>query len=505
MRLSKLNEVFYRVEGNRNELLYLKKDLSVFVPGAQYTPSFKNHLWDGKISYLDLKNMTVPAGLYGSVYKCCKDFDFPLEVDDEVRKDQTPDASGDLNPFISSLSLPFAPRDYQLEQLKTAIERRRGVVSSPTGSGKSLVIYMFIRWCLENVPGKIILIVPNVTLVEQMWSDFKSYGWKDVDDFGEQLYSGKKPTFKKRLLVTTYQSIMRKERDFFEDYSVLIDDEAHSVKSTQLMKIAKFCVNAKYRIGFTGTIPKEPVDYLNIFGVLGVKIYELKSKNLIEAGVLSDIKVVNLFLDYPDGIRAIGSSRDYINEVKMVEDMPERNQAFSFILDKLPKGQNTLILINHLEHLDSVRKWLEENYSGRFSIHVIQGETDPIVREGIRQNMEDEKDVLLLATYGTMSTGVNIKRIHNIVFGAGSKSHIRVLQSIGRGLRLHESKDKLVLWDVVDDLSRRNAKGRTKLNYMMKHWAERYKIYQEQGFVCFKKTIPIDVADGGLSEYICRD
>ena len=502
MRVSKLNEVFYRVQGTRTELLYLKKDTSVFVPGAQYTPSFKNHLWDGKISYLDLKTGSLPAGLFRIVEKCCKDFEFPLETDEEVRKDLEKDAFPEPEKFAETLGLPFPPRDYQLDQLKPIVENRRGEVSSPTGSGKSLVIYMFVRWALENVPGKIILIVPNVTLVEQMLSDFKSYGWADVDDFLEILYSGKKPTFKKRILLTTYQSIMRKTADFYEDYTVLMNDEAHSVKSAQLMKIAKFCVNARYRVGFTGTIPTEPVDYNNVFGVLGQKIYELKSKNLIEAGVLSDIKVVNLFLDYPDRTRILGSSRDYVNEVKMIEEMPERNQGFAFVLDRLPKGQNTLILVNHIKHLESVEKWLTETYFSRYSVHVIQGETDPIIREGIRKSMEDEKDVVLLATYGTMSTGVNIRRIHNIVFGASSKSHIRVLQSIGRGLRLHESKEKLVLWDVVDDLSRRSAKGRTKLNYMMKHWAERYKLYQEQGFVCLKKTIPIEMLEGSVFDYV---
>lgn len=493
MNLEKLNEVLYRVSGPYTELSQLKKDLSFFVPGSQFSPAFKNHMWDGKISFLDGRHRTVPAGLYPLIYKTCQEMKYDLRVDEGVKADQTQDPAPDTEGFLKTLNLPFEPRDYQTKQFEKAITHRRGVICSPTGSGKSLVIYMVVRWLLENTSGKILLVVPTVSLVEQMWNDFKDYGWSDIDEHGEQLYAGKSPTFKKRLLLTTYQSIMKRDMDFFEPYTSLLNDEAHSVKSAMLMKIAKMCVNARYRIGFTATVPTETIDYLNIFGVLGWKIYDLKSYELIGQGYLSQIKVVNMFLEYPEATRKRGSNRSYAEEVNLLEESDERLQGFAYILDNLSATQNTLILVNHIKHLEKMEKWLEERYKEKYKIHVIQGATDPIAREGIRQGMENEKGSVLLATYGTMSTGINIKRIHHIIFGASSKSHIRVLQSIGRGLRLHESKDKLILWDIVDDLSTKTKRGNLKLNYMMKHWNERFtEIYGPQKFECLKKTIMIN-------------
>ena len=489
MKLEKVNEVWYRVYGDSKELSYLKKDLSFFVPGAQYSNAYKNRVWDGKVSYLDCKNRSVPAGLIGLVSKCCTDWGFSFETDSEIKKDLKEDAPPDES-FIPSLGLPVEPRDYQKEQFSEAIRKRRGVICSPTGSGKSLVIYMIVRWLLQNVEGKILIVVPSVSLVEQMWSDFSEYGWKEKSKFVEQLYSGKNPTYRKRVLLTTFQSIMRKERDFYDGYTVFMADEAHTVKSAQLMKIAKFCVNARYRLGFTGTIPTEPTDYCNVFGVLGRKIYDLKSKNLMEQGVLSGILVVNMFLDYPEQTRKRGRNRGYAEEVELIETLPERNQAFDYIFSNLPQGQNSLILVNHIKYLETLSEWLKSRFPEKYSVRIIQGATDPIVREGIRKNMENEKDIILVATYGTMSTGINIKKIHNIIFGSGSKSYIRVIQSIGRGLRLHETKDKLVLWDLIDDF-RASSNTRSKANYALRHWNERYKMYTEQGFECLKKTLPI--------------
>ena len=497
MQLEKLNEALYRVSGPYEELSQLKKDLSFFVPGSQFSDAFKNHSWDGKVSLLDARNRTVPAGLYPLVYKTCREMRYDLQVDEGVRLDQTKDPKPDTEAFLNSLDLPIEPRDYQLEQFETAISCRRGVICSPTGSGKSLVVYLVLRWLLEHNPGKVILIVPTVSLVEQMWSDFKDYGWEDVDEYGEQLYAKKEPTFKKRFLLTTFQSVMKKPIDFFEPYTAVLNDEAHSAKSAMLMKIDKMCMNAKYRLGFTATIPKEPIDYLNIFGVLGWKIYDLKSYELIDQGYLSNIKIVNMFLEYPEATRKLGTGRSYPEEIHLIEESDERLQGFAYILDHLPMTQNTLILVNHIEHLEKMEAWLKGTYEEKFKIHVIQGKTDPIAREGIRQGMENEKGSVLLATYGTMSTGINIKRIHNIVFGASSKSPIRVLQSIGRGLRKHESKERLVLWDMVDDFSTKTRTGNLKLNYMMKHWKERFDLYLAQKFECLKKTLMIEPLNKG--------
>lgn len=490
MRIEKANEVFYRVGGDPKEISYLRQDMTFMVPGAQFSRAFKEKRWNGKCCYLDFRTMCFPRGLYKIAYDCCRNWGFPLSVDEGVQEDLKPTPVANWAQFEASLNLPFPPRDYQTAQATTALAARKGIIVSPTGSGKSMTIYLIVRWLLENTKGAILIVVPSKTLVSQMYEDFKSYGMSLIDAYAEKLYQGQEPTFRKRILITTYQSIMKREPEFFQRYETLINDEAHSVKSAMLMKIAKCCSNARYRLGFTGTIPKEEVDKNNIFGVLGQQIYELKSKELMDEGVLSGIAIVNLFLRYSEVFRTKGSNRTYPEEVKLVEEAEERNAAFDFILGKIPSGQNTLVLFGHIEHLERTEEYLRGKYPDK-RIEVIQGKTDVDERMDIKSAMEDEKDFVLLATYGTMSTGVNIKRIHNIVFAASSKSHIRVLQSIGRGLRLHESKARLVLWDMIDDLSYLARNGRVHLNYLMKHWNQRYQIYTEQNFQCYKKTLDL--------------
>lgn len=491
MRVSKLNEVYLRVETDYEETVAFRNYTSFFAPNFQYNPKFKAHMWDGKISYFDARTRMLPQGLFYMAEEFCKSYERPLELSSEMFEKRNPVSVEEVNEFAKKLEMPFAPRDYQAEEVSAAMTNAKGVVVSATGSGKSLVIYLIIRMIMEETNGKILLVVPKVSLVEQMYSDFVSYGWKEQEDFVEKLYSGMNPTFKKRVLITTYQSIMRKAPSFFEDFTAILNDEAHSVKSTELQKIAKQCVNAKFRLGFTGTLPKEVCDNLNICGMLGPKIYELKSKELMKEGILSKIVVANIFIKYPEEIAKLGRNRSYPEEVDLVEKSEQRMQVFDYILKNLPSGQNTLILVNHLDHLERLKEHLISAFGDKMRICEINGKTDPQKREQLRKDMDEKRNVVMVATYGTMSTGVNIHKIHNVIFGSSSKSEIRVLQSIGRGLRTHKSKEKLVLWDLVDDFSYVSRNGKLKQNYMFKHWDERVHYYKEQEFPCVKRTVNV--------------
>ena len=491
MQVSKFNEVYFRIDGEYEELIQFRRFTSFFAPNFQYHPKFKAHMWDGKISYFDARNRLFPIGLYYMIEEFCKNYERPLELAGELFDKRVSVSKEQVNEFAKKLDLPFELRDYQAEEVAAAMTNARGVIVSATGSGKSLVIYTAIRMILEETDGKVLLVVPKVALVEQMYSDFASYNWKDEEQFVEKLYAEQKPTFKKRVLITTYQSIMRKSKEFFEPYVAIINDEAHSVKSTELQKIAQNCVNAKFRLGFTGTMPKVVCDNLNICGMLGQPIYELKSKELIDEGVLSKVTVVNLFLKYPEEIAKLGKNRSYPEEVELIEKSSCRMQAFDYILKNIPFGQNTLILVNHLEHLDKLKEHLEAEFGDKMRIHDICGRTNPLEREELRKEMDEKRNVIIVATYGTMSTGVNIRKIHNVIFGSSSKSEIRVLQSIGRGLRTHKSKEQLILWDLVDDFSYETKNGKRKYNYMVRHWEERYNFYGEQEFPCVKRTLTL--------------
>ena len=383
----------------------------------------------------------------------------------------------------NSMWVDFSIRDPNEEYLQNNIIHHN--------SGKSYSIYLIFRYLLARGKKKMMLIVPNTSLVEQMFTDFIDYGWTEINKHVTKLYSGKKPDYSKPILITTWQSIYKQDEEFFKDFDAVVIDEAHNTKSQSIQTVMKKCKKADYRLGFTGTLPTEKADDFNIKSVLGPVIYELKSRELIDRGILSKIYIANLILKYPKEIIDVQNGRIYREEVKFIESYHGRNKAFRFIFDYIPDKHNTLILCGHIDHLEAIHEHLKSILDKKYIIYIIHGKIDAEEREDIRRLMEKGENVVLLATYGTVSTGINIKRIHNVIFASSSKSKIRVLQSIGRGLRTHESKDHVVIWDLIDDMSKVSKLGNVHKNYMVQHWEERQKYFIEQGFISHNLTIEV--------------
>lgn len=349
----------------------------------------------------------------------------------------------------------------------------------------SLIQYSIIRYLLA-AKKKILLIVPSVSLVEQMYSDFKEYGWSDVSDFVDKLYAGQELS-DKPILISTYQSLAKKSPGFFSKFTALIIDEAHSATSVSIQSIAKHCVNAEYRLGFTGTVPKNEANRATLFGYLGPISYELKAKELIDQGVISQIKINNLIMKYPQEYVKIGL--DYQSEVKHIIKYEDRNKALDYILNNTDKTHNTLILVQRIEHLKMVKEYLEKKHP-TYSIYDYYGESTPEYRERVRKDIEKKGSTIIVSNFACFSTGISVKRLHNIVFFSSYKSEIKIIQSIGRGLRKHESKDHMILWDCVDDLRYKDG-GKMVKNYSYKHWQNRKSYYEEQGFEYSDITINI--------------
>ena len=174
-------------------------------------------------------------------------------------------------------------------------------------------------------------------------------------------------------------------------------------KADVLMKLVKACTNARYKIGTTGTLPNDRCDLLKIKSVIGNVIFELKSKELIDIGVLTDIQIANIIIDYPEDFIMTHKGRSYPEEVKMVEEYENRNLILKKILDNTPSTHNILILVNHIKHLNTLKEWAEKNYTNR-KVAIISGEVKGKEREKIRKNIEFEDGTLLFATYATCST-----------------------------------------------------------------------------------------------------
>ena len=463
---------------------------SAFQQGYRFNPRYKMKLWDGKIHCYSPITQMLPIGLVDNLINWCKGKNYTYDLrglDDFKEVVDYDDMTKEVNSYIKK----FNARDYQLKAIHASLSNKRGILLSCTGSGKSLMIYGILKYLINRKnKKKLLLIVPNVSLVEQMYTDFIDYGWENIENDVEKLYSGQDPTYRTPVLISTWQSLENKERDFFEDFQGVIVDEAHGVKANVVTRLMKQCVNAEYKIGTTGTLPTEMADQLVINGVLGNIIFELKSRELIDLGYLTKIVVASIFLKYPEDFVKANKDRTYPEEVKTVEEYKNRNLSLNFVIDHSKPSDNILILVNHKDHLKSVKDYLNLAYPDR-KVSIIMGEVKAKERESIRTGMEDEDGTLLLATYGTVSTGINIPKLHAVMLYANSKSRIKVLQSIGRGLRKHVSKNKVIIYDIIDDLSYKTRTGKAHKNYCMQHYDERMTYYKEQEFPVVETAINI--------------
>jgi superfamily II DNA or RNA helicase len=471
--LHKKNEAFISFECDRSIAQELSDYFTFFVPGYQFTPAFKSRMWDGKIRLADLRSFTTYHGLVPYIQKFCEERDYTVEVDSDVNV--TEEFSGvEALEFIKTLNLPHEVREYQWKSFIHAIRNKRILLLSPTASGKSLILYLIVRLLQDAEYKKGLLIVPTTSLVEQMYSDFASYGY-DSEQYCHRQYSGKDKHTNMFLTITTWQSIYKNPKEYFEQFDFVLGDEAHQFKAKSLTTILSGCINAKYRIGTTGTLDGTQTHRLVLEGLFGPVYKATTTSELIEKGQLADFKIKCLILKYNDSICKQSKDWDYNTEIDYIVQNKARNDFIRNLA--LSLTGNSLILFQFVEkHGKDLYANIKEHAVNRHVFFVFGG-TDVEVRESIRAITEKERDAIIVASYGTFSTGVNIRNLHNIIFASPSKSRIRNLQSIGRGLRIGENKTEAVLFDIVDDF--RIGKY---ANYTLKHFIERVKIYDEEKF-----------------------
>ena len=306
LKLHKKNEAYIRFECDRNIAQELSDYFTFFVPGYQFTPAYKNRIWDGKIRLADLRTFTIYHGLVPYIEQFCKEREYTIEVDGAIQAAENYSLA-EAKTFIETLKLPHEVRDYQLKSFVHAIRNKRMLLLSPTASGKSLIIYLIVRHLqLEHKRG--LLIVPTTSLVEQMYSDFKSYGY-DSDEYCHRQYAGKEKHTNKFLTITTWQSIYKNPAEYFEQFDFVLGDEAHQFKAKSLTTILSGCTNAKYRIGTTGTLDGTQTHKLVLEGLFGPIYRSTSTSELIEQGHLAEFKIKCLILKYPDALCKEARSR----------------------------------------------------------------------------------------------------------------------------------------------------------------------------------------------------
>lgn len=373
-------------------------------------------------------------------------------------------------------------RDYQAEALYLMLKYKRCVIESGVGSGKSLMIYLFVRTMLMR-GLRVLIVVPNTGLVNQLFSNFiDDYNWKETGDFCNVVYSGVRYDKDAPVLISTWQSLVDKPCEFFKGFGCLIIDEAHGAKADSLISIARMCVNADYRIGATGTMPDDDLSILNIEGHLGKQVFSLMAGELVARGILSVFKI--------NAIRILNGQHlpgTYAEEIDIVETLPARNAVILRIIRKktLPT-ENVVVLFKKRAHLETIYEACKAEFGDTRKIVVIHGGIKADIREAIRKAMIAEGGYLLLATYQTMSEGINIPRLDHIIFASPYKAKIKVMQSLGRVLRKHAEKAIATLWDLVDEYL-----GAKNDSYTWKHYRQRQTYYKANAFSMEEHVVDI--------------
>jgi superfamily II DNA or RNA helicase len=440
-----------------------------FVPGYKFMPKFKNKLWDGKIRLFNPFTCLLYCGLLPKLAKFCKEREYKLHIPEDFY--ETEFSLEDAIAYVKRLNPTYFPHDHQMDAFVRAVQKRRALLISPTASGKSMIIYMLVRYF--DVPA--LIIVPTTTLVDQMYDDFAEYGY-DSESNVHKIYSGHDKNTNKPIVVSTWHSVYQLPKMWFDKFKLIIGDEAHLFKAKSLTTLMTKLTDCPYRIGLTGTLDGTETNRLVLEGLFGSVYDVITTKELMEKGIVAQLKIECLVLQYPDNIRKMASNdkSQYDVELDYIVRNDARNKFIRNLVMSL-KG-NTLILFQFVEKHGDILRDMFQAATDR-PVYYISGSVDTATRTEIKKLLETHDDAIAICSSGTFSTGVSVKNLHNVVFSSPSKSQIKVLQSIGRGLRISKTKNKMTLYDIADDLS-----WKSKQNHTLRHFVERVKIYNSQEF-----------------------
>ena len=482
MIISKKNEVHLRVKTEPNIARELSDFFTFEVPGARFMPSYRRKIWDGKIRLYSVATNEVYVGLLPYIEEFAKRNEIDIEYKEGVIDEKKYGNSG-LDSFIRGVSPKsngkiLQIRDYQRNAFSYAVRNNRTLLLSPTASGKSLIIYLLSRWYeKENV----LILVPTTSLVEQMYSDFIDYGYEDTKM--QKIYQGHSKDITKPITISTWQSLYKLPRKFFEKFGCILGDEVHLFKSKSLTGIMNKSISCKYRHGFTGTLDGTQTHRLILEGLFGFVNRVTTTKELMDKKTLAKLNIKCIVLQYPEIDCKFMKTQKFQDEVDLIV-RDERRNKFVVDLTKHLKG-NTLVLFQFVEKHGAVLYDMMKDLNRK--VFYVHGGTDAQTRENIREITEKEKSAIIVASYGTFSTGINIRNLHNVVFSSPSKSRIRVLQSIGRGLRQGTEKSTATLYDIADDFTHKSRQ-----NFTLRHFMERINIYNEEEFDYEIKNLSIE-------------
>ena len=523
LRYDKEKEKFTITEGSRTEYHQLKLWLSRHVKGYRFMQPFKMGVWNGKKDFF--KNGSMDLGLWKEIFNACKEIQTPFIVENKEdfplnRNIKYEDVEKFTKEYFKNHKVKigdkwenFMPYEHQIQTAYNILKNRYCLAEVATSGGKSLIIAIIMFYTLTHIDpnAKFLMIVPSISLVTQFYDDILEYrfGANTLEDISDdkldallndknyinlrveeimsdkpRKYSGNKDA---NLYIGTYQSLEKWPKEFFTQFHTVITDEAHKSKAATLQKILKRTIGHAYsRFGVSGTFPPEDsCEILEIQSVLGPKIAEVSADELKKKGIITPMEIKAVVMNHEDpgfyekvkylrknglGKEAFNLERDYIHL---------SDNRIGFIKKIIKKvNNNTLLLFHTIEYGEKLFNELQKEFPDKLFFY-IDGSVKSKERERIKKEMEivDNKDRILVASYGTMSTGVSIRAIFNIIFTDSFKSMQIVIQSIGRGLRLHSEKDKVTIFDLIDVYDSKDFG-----NILYSHFKERIKFYNNRKY-----------------------
>ena len=510
IKINKLNSAVTFVDSNPIILQELERYFQAYASNYRFHPKYKAGWWDGYIKHFPLHTQHLPIGLLNEVYDFARNR-YQIQTDFQVGHELDPKL---FKKYVDALNIQFrdrhgkiipsTPRPYQYKSVYDALTKQHINIEVPTSGGKTLISYMIARYIIAR-GLKLLMIVPTTTLVEQSYGDWFDFGWDNVRDNVHKIYSGQEKWFGAPITISTWQSLY-KDKTIFEQFDALIIDEGHGAKATSLKNIASWCCNAEWRIGMSGTYPSKNnkddlSNYFNIVGSLGPITTYTTYKEMEEQGWIPKVNIMVIILKYSQQRRkeaailmtnlrqeekelkaqGLRGPSAYNEELDYIHNFPERNEFLIKLIKNSCEGNTMILFAKKEKHGIPLKEELEKAFHNKKKIVYIDGNVSTEKREMTRKKVDLEDNMILLASYGTFSTGISIKNIHNIIFASSYKSKVKVLQSIGRGLRKMEGKEKVTIFDIVDDCSIRMKNYPIYSNTSLKHYKEREKIYDEKG------------------------
>jgi superfamily II DNA or RNA helicase len=476
LHITKHDDVYIRVEVEDPGILFELDDYFKFrVPGYRFMPAFKSGQWDGYIHMFSTRNRSLYTGLINHIENFAKHYKIKYTIDQSLDTAFSLDYEYQHDDIkLTVKGEPIIAYDYQLESVRYAIESRRGIILAPTSAGKSLIQYLIVREWMKTV-DKILILVPTISLVKQLSSDFLDYSSEDedfTDDMIHQISGGKDKDADCQIYISTWQSLFRMPAEYFSQFKAIMCDEVHTAKANSITKILEKMPDCPRRIGLTGTLSADDskTNKLVLEGLFGPVYHATTTKKLMDDKTISPLNIKSLLLQYSEEETKNCKNLTYQQEIDWIVTHPKRNDFITKLA--ILQKKNTLILFNFVEKHGKVLYEIIKKAEPERPVYFVSGSVNADDREEIRRLTEGHTNAIIIASMGVFSTGVNIRNLHAMIFAHPSKSRIRVLQSIGRILRKSENKDIAIMYDIADDLRHKKHK-----NYGLKHWEVRIKTY----------------------------